>query len=130
MLTEHRTNRTESLSKAPLTKAVAALCNFGTCLTVPGEFVHKKTNSETAEEKAERRDHNDEGYFAYSSSDQILEKFFFYILLFKNNNKNNETIKNCKQRLNRIPLSIQLVNGPRPKERTQKKFFSRTPIFY
>jgi hypothetical protein len=50
--------------------------------TVPGEFVHKEANSETAEEKAERRDHNDEGYFAYSRSNQILEKIFliFYSL--------------------------------------------------
>ncbi len=45
---------------------------------VPGEFVHKEANSETAEEKTERRDHNDEGYFAYSRSHQILEKNLWY----------------------------------------------------
>jgi hypothetical protein len=63
---------------------VAALCNFGDKPygTVPGEFVHKEANSEAAEEKTERRDHNDEGYFAYSRSHQILEKKFviFYCL--------------------------------------------------
>jgi hypothetical protein len=103
---------------------------FWYSLTLPGEFVHKEANSEAAEEKPERRDHNDEGYFAYSSSHQILEEKLLILYCFKTiKKKHNEIIKNCKQRLNRIRLRIQVGRWTLT-QGSKGNIYSRTHFFY
>jgi hypothetical protein len=102
-------------------------------LFLPGEFVHKEANSETAAEKAERRDHNDEGYFAYTRSHQILEEKFV-ILIFYCLKTITKNITNQIRTVSNVSVGFlcvfNWVSGPRPKEGKPKKYFSRTPIFY
>jgi hypothetical protein len=129
LLTEHRTNPTESLSKHyKLRQEVAALCNLvHVFLTVPGEFVHKEANSEAAEEKAKRRDHNDEGYFANSRSYQILEKKLVIFYCIKTTTKN---ITNQIRTVSNV-YKIRLRTGIRLGQLTEniRNFFSVLPFF-
>jgi hypothetical protein len=91
LLTEHRTNPTESLSKAhKLRQQVSTSCNFGRCLPSVRYLVNLSIRRPTA--KLPKRKPNEEIIMMKDISPTLAPtkslRKICDILLFKNNNKN------------------------------------------